>query len=110
MLNGVRNPGGLSCLRYPPGSFCFRGVCCVFLLDHAALTAKVNIDRFPGSEKVHEEPKTKKEKRQSLNKHETVVFRKVGPALHCVPLSHSRFFTDGSRLRVCACEASDIRI
>lgn len=37
-------------------------------------------------------------------------FRKVGPALHCLPLSYSRFFTDGSRLRVCACEASDIRI
>ena len=35
MLNGVRNPGGVSCLRYPPGSFCFRGVCCVFLFGFA---------------------------------------------------------------------------
>ncbi len=51
-----------------------------------------------------------KRKRRILNKHETVGFRKVGPALHCLPLSYSRFFTDGSRLRVCACEASDIRI
>ena len=32
MLNGVRNPGGVSCLRYPPGSFCFQGICCAFLL------------------------------------------------------------------------------
>ena len=35
MLHGVRNPGGVSCLRYPPGSFCFRGVCCVFLFGFA---------------------------------------------------------------------------
>ena len=32
MLHGVRNPGGVSCLRYPPGSFCFQGICCAFLL------------------------------------------------------------------------------
>ena len=35
MLHGVRNPGGVSCLRSPPGSFCFRGVCCVFLFGFA---------------------------------------------------------------------------
>ena len=37
-------------------------------------------------------------------------FRKVGPALRCLPLSYSRFFTDCSCPRVCACEASDICI
>ena len=37
ILNEVRNPGGLSCLRSPPGSFCFQGICCDFLLDLGAI-------------------------------------------------------------------------
>ena len=37
ILNDVRNPGGLSCLRSPPGSFCFQGICCGFLLDLGAI-------------------------------------------------------------------------
>lgn len=64
----------------------------------AALTVKANIDRFLGLEKVHGEQEATKERRQILNKHETVVFRKVDPTF-LLPFLHRRFPPSRLRLR-----------